>query len=251
MIDTLMLMPEEDYLTSPAEYWRKVQNPATRISDSQELVRLAHYAYEKFADPHIRASALNVIVYRILEGTHKAQPQELEWIYRASQETLALLLKNEDFASVRWTLSLNMALAALRLWRTEKEEAVTLLMANIGMIERAIPHGQPLTNVVKSAIALLGILRVYGIPSGKEEDFDRIVSLFSGLREDAFAHYKYGNHWVFEELALVYRCLFSIGALHYAKHQRPDITREDMLAQFDMRAVTAPYSSLLMPHLKR
>lgn len=248
MIETLMLMPEEDFLTSASEYWKKVQNPATRISDPEELVRLARYGYEKFTDPHIRASALNVIIYRILEGTHTANSQELQWIYESSEKVMGPLLQNEDFGSVRWTLSLNMALAALRLWSGENEKSIDLLLRNIQMIDRAIPHGQPLTNVVKSAIALLGILKVHGLPEGRETLLDELVATFSGLKGEAFTHYKYGNHWVFEELALVYRCLYAIGMLDYARKSRPDIPRNEWINHFDLRAVTSPYSSLLSRH---
>lgn len=211
-----------------------------------ELLLGAQSALDQFSHPQVIASALCVIIYRYLETESARSLIDLDDVWSKYQIAKDSLRPINDLPSVRWFLSLNMAAANLRLLLDQSELALGTLQENIDRKEDALVQGQPFTNVVKSAAAALGIMK-YRNPYRYSGQFvSTIVGKFGGLRSEITANYRFENQWVFEELSVVFRTLYSIAKIDcLLKNAESEQTSTNFLAEFDDFAIPNSFLRLL------
>jgi hypothetical protein len=234
--------------SSLQDYLRLVQNPATRSSDPMELLLGAQSALTQFSEPTAVASALCVIIYRYLETEsvrHLIDLADIEAKYQVAKNGLRDIY---DLPSIRWYLSLNMAVANLRLQLDQPALALATLQENIDRKEDALLQGQPFTNVIKSAAAALGIMKYRNPEQYSRQYVSNIVEQFSGLGGEITARYRFENQWVFEELALVFRTLYSIAKTAVSlKNTEDEPSTSNFLNEFDDTSIPNSFLRLLRP----
>lgn len=228
------------------DYWRLVQNPATRSSDPMELLVGAQSALRQFDDPHVIASALCVIIYRFLETESVQHLIDIGDIAEKYQMAKDGLKDVQDLPSVRWYLSLNMAVANLHLALDRSELALETLRENVARKTDAILRGQPFTNVVKSAAAALGIMKYRSPHRYSTHTVAELAGHFMGLGSDVIANYRFENQWVFEEISVVFRTLYSIAKVNYALKDAAGVpSAASILSQVDDISIPNSFLRLL------
>ncbi len=222
-----------------------IQEPSTRLADPRALLEGAREALRNFKDPHLRASALCVIIYRYLERPELRSNIRPEQVLETARGAARALQAPKTLHDLRWALSLNMARANLLVLLHHDARAVKVLRLNIAMKAQALSLGQPFTNVVKSACALLGIAKFRRLSTVSADDVLELLSGFAGLGAEVSACYRYENHWVYEELSLVYSLLFELAK---CKHAQRGVLASDcatLLTAFADKAIPAPFLSAL------
>lgn len=238
-----------------SEYFNKIQNPATRLADPQSLVDGALAALQQFPEPEIKASAMCVLLYRYLESDGKIHiGNEIEVL--DSAQFIRNALDNVDrFENVRWYLSLGLVISAVQLKMHHQNSsgsnpASKILIENIDKLHLSVRHGQPLTNVVKSVAALIGIYKYSEISALDEIVIKNIIQLFSSIKADYFANYKYENQWVFEELGMVYSTLYEIAKLHSLRIASPELSIKEVMQNFADSKIPMPHRKILVANSK-
>jgi hypothetical protein len=226
-------------------YWREIQSPATRAKEPKALLDGARRALREFSNPHVRASALCVIIYRYLETPELRPIIRVERILDKSAVAARALENPDGLHAMRWALSLNMARANLLVLLGRHAEAVQVLDANMACKAQSLSLGQPFTNVVKSACAKLGIIKHRLSEQHDVQDLQATLEGLTTLHGEIAANYRYENHWVYEELALVYRLVFALAQCRYASRQLTAPTCAELMSNLPDDAIPPSFMAAL------
>jgi hypothetical protein len=226
----------EELIATPADFWRNVQDPVSRIKDPVALFNLAIKAHDKFDNPHIRASALAIALHRLSEKRENISVPsgfDLDGNIKRSLESLE---SKSDFPSVRWYLSLNIAAATYYKVIGNTDIAISHLQMNLAKRDIAISHGQPFTNVVKSAGLLLALIKFNMDKLNPSEE--SLKSIFDQLHDVSNAitsNYKFTNEWAYEELALVFTYLYEITKCFYRAERKDIVPIKNSILSFNTK----------------
>ena len=226
-------------------YWREIQAPSTRAKEPKALLDGARRALREFSNPHVRASALCVIIYRYLETPELRPIIRVERILDKAAVAARALDAPEGLHAMRWALSLNMARANLLVLLGRYAEAVQVLDVNIARMAQSLTLGQPFTNVVKSACAKMAIVKHRLAEQHDVKDLQATLESLTTLHGEIAANYRYENHWVYEELALVYRLIFALAQCRYASRQLTAPTCAALMANLPDEAIPSSFLAAL------
>jgi hypothetical protein len=218
-------------------YWKEVQSPATRSKDPLALLNQATQALETFSHPHIRASALCVIIYRYLENKQLRADIARLRLQDHVEQTSRELETPKDLQTLRWGLSLNMAQANLMVLEGRPNEAVVTLLRNVEWMELALAFGQPFTNVVKSVCAVIGVAKHFKPEPFTDEKLAALLRNFSTLGPRISQNYKYENYRAYSELEGVYRNVFALAKLNHLAENRSSADTLDLLHHFEDKSI--------------
>ena len=226
------------------EYIKNIQNPVTRLKDTNELIAGAKLAIQQFSDLDVKASAICVVLYRIIEDCDIAITVDdfLQEGYLLREK-----LDNIDkFESIRWYLSLGLVMAAVELKENRIDKSICLLSQNTQRLYVSSRHGQPFTNVVKSFSALIGIYKYIGFRNEWSEiQLINFLDLYASINIEAFINYKFENQWVYEELSLVFSILYEISKFNALRISNSEKKISELFESFDYLKIPEPFRSLL------
>jgi len=194
-------------VTSEKDFWDKIQNPLTRLSDPSEILRGAIYALDAFEDSRVTLASSAIICYRYMD-LQEPMPEAL--ISKIAHKINSSIEKNKakesSLINLRWELSANMAFGTYWAAIGSCAEMNNSLKYNVSTFHTALLHGQPFTNVVKSYF-LGGILNIAFKNQEGIEFFLENTGIFLSAANRIPANYIINNEFALEELALVYRIL--------------------------------------------
>jgi DNA-binding protein YbaB len=220
------------------DFWANIQNPATRIKDPVLLFSLSLKAYSKFDDVYIRAAALCVLQHRAVES-----PEALEFpddfvLLTEVDNVLNELQFDRSFQGLRWFLSLNLATASLMKKTNQIKLSIEHLERNIQKQDLSLTHGQPFTNVVKSAGAWIALMKIHkDILNPSDKVLLDILGSFRDCGPKITATYKFENEWAYEELSLVFANLYQINKCIYQFERSEVGSLIDSLDSFNLLVV--------------
>lgn len=199
-------------IANKTNFWNNVQIPHTRVHDPQLLYDLAVMAFKKFDDNTIKASALCTMIYRVIENSATLNQNSDIDLEIQAEYIILQLAPDKTFSGIRWSLSLNIALA---FWFIKVHDniakAMQVLQRNFTLVDSALSYGQPFTNIVKSAGLWVACAKQYKNRLVlTEETLAKTLGLFEHYGSAITKNYRFDNEWVYRELATVFTVLYSI-----------------------------------------
>jgi hypothetical protein len=224
----------DNLINTEADFWKNVQDPVSRIKDKTEIFRLSIAAHEKFPDAYIKAASLAIALHRMSEDSSLKVPDSFD-IPENINHAISEIQFSRDFTPLRWFLSLNIAAATYYKTIGEIELSSRHLELNIAKLDLSMKHGQPFTNIVKSAGLWIGLQKLHAdklITS--ETKIKSVLNIFKDCSNSITTNYKFTNEWAYEELGLVFVYLYEITKCLYKVERKETLSYMEAVSKFNV-----------------